>query len=163
MADERTRQGHSKASRSAGIDAQIGDDVALRSPISLYTRAEGSVTSREIATTGDATKRCAKAGILDVGGYARTGTDGQVTIVLTEFFCLKRSEEVQFTYPINLVATPRSREPVYLTSVQSVKLLPESDVVTITIFSWSPNGSPAANISVNWRCFLPAEMATSVD
>jgi hypothetical protein len=111
------------------------------------------VTSREIGTTGDSTKRCRREGALDVGGTSRTDANGTVEIRLTDYIC-QPPTPYEFFRPINFVATPQSRAPVFLTSVQT----PTGGDVAIMVFSWDANGSPLRNVSFDWRCFVPAEV-----
>lgn len=122
-------------------------EVLLREIVGAYSFSDGNVTAREIGTTGNSTKRCGRAGLLDVSGVARTGADGTSKFVLEDFFC--RSEGTTIFHPVNFVATPLSRRPIFLTATRS---LAGPLVVEIEVRTWDAAGSPAANISFDWRC-----------
>jgi hypothetical protein len=100
-------------------------------------------------------KSCSNWTLLDVAGNSSTADDGKRTFLLTDFVCTQNL----FAAPVNLVATPRSEKPCYTTTTFNPVPSPTwpgfySDV-QITVFTWSPNGSPAPNVSVDWRCRLP--------
>jgi hypothetical protein len=74
---------------------------------------------------------------------------------LSQFIC----DANYYSAPVDLVATPRSEKPCYTTT--TLTLIGPADPgtfhdVQITLFTWMPNGSPAPNVSVDWRCRLPA-------
>ena len=82
---------------------------------------------------------------------------------MSDFICGRHGEpasENLFTAPVHLVATPRSDKPCYTTTM--FKLVPNpsfpgfSKDVQITLFTWKDNGSPGPDISVDWRCRVPA-------
>lgn len=56
--------------------------------------------------------------------------------------------------PINLLATARSANPVFVTATHA--LVNPTDIrrsdVEITIHSWDSNGAAAPNVSFHWRC-----------
>lgn len=136
------------------LPAEIGDEVVLRIPVAVTARTltdRASVTSREIGTTGDSTKVCAPRAALDVGGTSRTAANGRVKFRLSDYHCL---EAIVVFNPVNFVATPQSKVPAFLTSVQTLTGSPFDDV-SITVFSWDANGNPMQTVSFDWRCFVP--------
>jgi hypothetical protein len=149
MAKEADLRKHFEAILGQDTAADVLDEgVVVRTDVAAYSSiVDGSVTSREIGTTGDSTKTCRQAGLLDVSGLARTGADGTTKFVLSDFFC--RAEGVAISYPVNFVATPRSRTPVFLTARRS--LTADLDL-EIEVLTWDVTGSPAPNISFDWRC-----------
>ena len=112
----------------------------------------GDVTFERIFFPG---KSCSPMRLLDVAGNSSTAADGKRVFLLSDFLC---STNNSFAAPVNLVATPRSTSPCYATT--TLNLVPNPSApnffsdVQITVLSWSPNGSPAPNISVDWRCRL---------
>jgi hypothetical protein len=66
---------------------------------------------------------------------------------LTNFLC--PANEI-YSLPINVLATPISAKPFFLT-VQH-ELVPNGTDVKITVFAWNANGGPAAGVVFNWRC-----------
>src|SRR5437763_207490 len=93
-------------------------------------------------------KQCYDIPTLDVGGHSATGANGQAIFHLTDFVCL--SGQYQLTVPVNVVATPVSTAPVFVTV--SYQLINNSTDVEITAFTWDANGAPAASIPFDWRC-----------
>lgn len=136
--------------------------VVLRERIASYTTDDGSTTSREIGTTGDSTKACGTADLLDVSGVAHTGEDGTTEFMLSEFFCDFSGRDIlSFRFPANFVATPRSLGPVFVTALAT----PTSDRtdVRVRVATWDASGSPAPNTSFCWRCRVPYEIVIVVD
>ncbi len=154
MSQQEDLKKHFEAILGRELD-EIGepDDVALRERVASYTTDtdDSWTTSRDIGTTGNSTKACGRASLLDVSGIARTGSDGTTEFLLSEFFCRAPS----FGYPINFVATPRSQTPVFLTAWRS--LTGDRTDVRVRVATWDPSGSPAPNTSFDWRCRVPFE------
>jgi hypothetical protein len=135
--------------REFSIDFPGDGGVALREWVGTYTDLEGTLTSRDIDTTGESTKACDKKQILDVSGSARTGSDGKIDFSLSDFFC----GGFEFKHPVNFLATPRSTSPVFLTTLRT--LTSDWKDVKITVNAWDSSGAPAVNISFDWRCRVP--------
>jgi hypothetical protein len=135
------------------LPTDIGDEVLLRDSVGSYTVVEDAlITSRDIDTTGDSSKSCGRISLaFEVKGGSQTAADGTATFSLSDFFCPRT---VTFGHPINFVATPRSRIPVFLTSLQ--RLTASRDDVTVTVFAWDANGDPLGSVAFYWRCFVPA-------
>lgn len=91
--------------------------------------------------------RCTVSRVLDVSGFAQTLENGRNVFKLSDFLC--PAGEV-FSLPINIVATPISRKPFFLTVTHI--LINNGTDVEITVFSWNANGAPAPGIPFNWRC-----------
>jgi hypothetical protein len=137
--------------------------VTLRDFVASYTKHKGSYTSREIGTSGNSTKGCGIADLLDVSGLARTGQDGAAEFLLSDFVCqvCRRNDALRFEFPVNLVATPRSRSAVFLTTLAS-PTADRSDV-KIRATSWNADGSPASNTAFDWRCRVPYHCSAVID
>jgi len=91
--------------------------------------------------------RCTESRVLDVSGFAQTQENGRNVFKLTNFLC--PAGEV-FSLPINIVATPISRKPFFLTVTHT--LINNGTDVEITVFSWNANGAAAPGVPFNWRC-----------
>lgn len=151
MAEKRDIKKHFEAILGRQLDIDLDGEVVIRSPVGVNTfEPDGSITSRDIGTTGASTKACGSARVLDVSGTARIGSDGTAKFVLSDFHCVEGSV---YHHPVNFVATPQSHSPVYLTSVQT--LTSNRRDVTITVHAWDMNGTPAPNASFDWRCCVP--------
>lgn len=94
--------------------------------------------------------RCNPYHLFDVSGVAATGTDGKRVFRLREYACLG---QVSFENPINVVATPLSSDPCFVTVKHA--LLPDWKDVEISVFSWDAKGAAAPNIAFDWRCRVP--------
>ncbi len=130
-----------------GRDVSEQDDgvVLLRDTVAAYSPVQnGSVTSREIGTTGDSTKACGDMRLLDVSGIARTDADGSIEFLLSDYLC----GDWDFRAPVNVVATPLSSSPVYVTINRRII----SRDIRIAVRSWDANGRPVPLVSFDWRC-----------
>src|SRR5689334_15577543 len=94
--------------------------------------------------------RCYDSDALDVSGFSQTGANGQAIFRLTSFLC--RATQT-FILPINVLATPISQQPVFLTVTHV--LVNNGGDVEITVFSWDANGAPAPEVAFDWRCRVP--------
>jgi hypothetical protein len=119
--------------------------INLFQPIASYSTSEGTTTQQNILVGGP--KHCYLTRLLDVGGLASTGSDGKSQFRLTDFLCPAGEK---FFPSVNVVATPLSSTPCFLTVVHS--LLDNGADVEITVFTWDANGAAAPNVSFNWRC-----------
>jgi hypothetical protein len=111
-----------------------------------------------IATTSDSTtvqkhllinrpNRCFGSRAVDVSSFATTSNNGQATFFLKQFLC--PANEI-FSIPINVLATPISEKPFFLTVQQ--ELVNNGADIKITVFAWDANGKPAPGVTFNWRC-----------
>jgi hypothetical protein len=130
-------------------DVQI---INLFTAIGARTDSDGSVTYRHIVLPR---KFCSGARLMDVTGQSVTAGNGAVTFLLSSFIC---ATQLSVLPPVNLVATPVSTRPVYVTT--EYKLVPNPAVpgaftdLEITLMAWSTGGSPAPEVAIDWRCRL---------
>ena len=98
---------------------------------------------------------CRSAHLLDISGLAATDNNGKRVFRLSEFICHSSPPAAnQFQQPINVVATPRSITPCFLTvthSLANTASLNAADV-EIKVFTWAADGAPAPNVTFDWRC-----------
>jgi hypothetical protein len=147
------------------LDEMLGDELpeAELQAIELYRRVasweqtnrpgEGFIT--KISTIIFLPKKCERHHLIDVSGGGSTGSDGKRQFLLTDFICPVVGS---FEQPINIVATPLARIPVFLTILHSLVMDPSNTFgqdVQIQIFTWDANGVAAPNIRFNWRCRVP--------
>jgi hypothetical protein len=134
--------------------------------VASYTRSDlpgkGFITKRNLIANFPP-KRCEPADLLDVSGIATTANDGKSVFRLTDFICLDngltfahpvQGEGLFFAQPINVVATPLSSKPFFLTVLHSLAKDEGGNVVDVEIHasSWDASGTPAPNVSFDWRC-----------
>jgi hypothetical protein len=130
-------------------EAQI---INLFTAIGARTDSDGLVTYRHIILPR---KFCSDARLMDVTGQSVTAGTGAVTFLLSSFIC---ATQLSVLPPVNLVATPVSGRPVYVTT--QYKLVPNPAVpgaftdLEITLMAWSPGGSPEPEVVIDWRCRL---------
>jgi hypothetical protein len=139
----------SKKQIEAILGEKIDDDavqlIQFFQSVALTTKQPGSTTQRhQIANLPN---RCYDNHVLDVSGIATTAANGQSVFRLTNFMC--PAGEV-FRVPVNVVATPFSSKPFFLTVMHTV--INNGADVEIRVFAWKPNGTPAPTVTFNWRC-----------
>lgn len=141
----------------AGGPVQVSPEqvVQFSFPVCAQTyNDDGTVTFERIIVGG---KYCSQLRLLDADGAATTGADGKATFLLSSYLCATANS---FAAPVNLVATPRSTTPCYVTT--SYDLVPYPNPpggfrdLQVTLFAWGPDGKPASNITIDWRCRLVA-------
>jgi len=95
----------------------LHDDRRVASRQILTTDVSGG-----IGTAGSSTKACQRSSLIDVGGVSVTGTNGQVTIHLSDYVCRSGGRDAAryFSMPTIFVASPRSYTPVFMTSRQRI-------------------------------------------
>ena len=142
-------QPDTKKQLEAILGHELGADavqlITLIQPVASSTESEGSVTQRDLIVARP--NRCYSTRLLDVGGFDTTGSNGKSVFRLTDFLC---GVGFWFLQPINVVATPFSSTPFFLTVVHS--LLNNGADVEIRVSTWDANGAAAPNVSFNWRC-----------
>ena len=134
------------------------DVVLLRERLSVQTveREGWEAVSREIGTTGPATKRCGLSAVVDVGGIAFTDQNGVGTFLLSDFLCERHDIIFEFIGPIVFVATAQSDQPIFLTSRQRIVPVSPTNDVEVAVFSWRvPGGRAEPRVSIDWRCVVP--------
>ena len=140
-------------SKKAHIEGLLGEKVAddalaliqIWQDVAIVTSSSSRTVQRN--TTVNRPNRCFENRAMDVSGSATTQANGQVTFNLTNFLC--PANEI-YSLPINVLATPISAKPFFLT-VQH-ELVNNGTDVKITVFAWNANGGPAAGVVFNWRC-----------
>ncbi len=120
--------------------------INLLQSVASSTISDGSTTQKNLIVARP--NHCYQARLLDVSGFAITGSDGKSLFRLTDFLCPAGDE--RFFQPINVVATPLSSTPFFLTIMHS--LFNNGADVEIRVFTWDANGAAAPNVSFNWRC-----------
>ncbi|MFV2044607.1 MAG: hypothetical protein ACC700_15405 [Anaerolineales bacterium] len=149
----------------------IGDmvnEIVTREIIGVYYQTEaGHRTSRDIGTTGDSTKACGDVKVLTIGGVVVTGRDGTTERLLSEFHCASNRAQtsviISILRPFVLVATPRSKKPVFVTTRTSLVQTNNLGDVRMQFSAWSAGGDPAARISVAWHCIAAYEQFFVID
>jgi hypothetical protein len=130
-------------------DVQV---INLITAIGARTDSDGSVTYRHVLLPA---KFCRGVRLMDVTGQAVTAGNGAVTFLVSSFICVTQFSVLP---PMNLVATPFSTQPIYATT--QYKLVPNPAIpgeftdLEITLMAWSPDGSPAPEVVIDWRCRL---------
>ncbi len=127
------------------IDVSAEQLFRLWFPAGSYAYGDGTVTWRSILLPG---KSCYSASLLDASGVSSTGADGKRVFLLSDFVCFP--QVYSLAEPINVVATPRSASPFFLTMTHS--LVNAASDVEITVFTWDANGAAAPNVVFDWRC-----------
>lgn len=144
-----------KADTKKHLEAILGEELSenavqliqLTQSVASTTDSTGMSAKRNLLIEQ---KTCRPSRLLDVNGFAHTGSNGQGVLQLTRFVCLPVSQTLTFVYPITVVATPLSSKPCFLTIIRS--LVNNGADVEIKVFSWNANGAVEPNISFDWRC-----------
>jgi hypothetical protein len=127
-------------------------DVFFPVGSALYEE-NSQVTRYRIILPGGVVKSClTPVTLLDASGRSSTGSDGKGVFLLSKFIC---SSLNSFSEPVFLLATPHVTNPCYTTMTHEI--VPDANNpgfndVQITAYTWGPNGTPAPNISFDWRC-----------
>ena len=121
-------------------------------PIASYNYTTEETFQTSLSSIPILPKSCRALNLFDVSGVAATGDDGKRVFRLSEFACLGE-RVIYFDHPINVVATPLSSAPFFLTVRHA--LLPDLKDVEISVFAWSSDGVAAPNIGFDWRCRVP--------
>ena len=153
MARQRS-QPKSDTDLKKALEAALGEELAVPvlNKLNLFTTVGAFSFQRQDSFTTTQSivvflpKSCTAAALLDVDGFAATGTDGKAVFRLSRFVCLS---SVSIGQPLNIVATPQSNAPAYLTAQHA--LVDNATDVEYTVFSWAPDGSPAPNVFFDWR------------
>jgi hypothetical protein len=131
------------------INVETEQLKSLWYPAAAYDYSDGYINWQHIFLPG---MRCDNARLLDASGASYTDASGRRVFRLSQFVCLPQYRFL--SEPVNLLATPRSKDPYYVTAVHL--LLDESDFlrsdVEIAIFGWDRNGAPAPELPFHWRC-----------
>jgi hypothetical protein len=117
--------------------------------VAASIRTKGSVTQAD--TIIEAPNRCFSINLLDVGGHATTASEGKSVFRLSRFICPPPPPEF-FHVPVNIVATPFSDAPCFLTVRETI--VNHGTDLEITVFAWDAKGKPVADVSFYWRCLV---------
>ena len=120
--------------------------ITLFQAVASSTISDGTTTFRSLIVAFP--NRCVSSKLLDVTGSAASGADGKSRFRLTSFLCPEGN--FRFGFPINVVATPLSTTPSFLTVVHT--LVNNGADVEIEVSTWDAAGTPAPNVSFDWRC-----------
>ena len=131
--------------RDSEVSAEQLIKLKLWFPAGASSYEDGSVTWKSILFPG---KRCNSATLLDASGVSFTGADGTRVFLLSDFVCFPQVNSL--AEPINVVATPRSESPFFLTLTHAL-INADSDV-QISVFTWDAGGAAAPNVAFDWRC-----------
>jgi|SRR6185369_7479149 len=132
------------------LDEHTFDTFQVFQVVASSNTSDASVTRRSFIVARP--NQCSDARVLDVYGLTQTGDDGTTTFRLSSFICLK---QVNYLLPINVVATPLSAAPHFLTVRRSP--LNNGTDVEIQVLTWNANGTPAPNVVFDWRCRVKIE------
>ena len=124
---------------------ETGFQVHLFSDIAISTHTSCSITQKNQVL--NLPNRCFRGRTLDVSGFAKTLADGQNSFRLTEFLCPVSGT---FGSPINILVTPSSAKPCYVTVMH--EFINNGEDVKITFFSWDSQGGPFPDVFFHWRC-----------
>jgi hypothetical protein len=146
LAELKRQVGDLTSQQQSLTDQQI---INLIHPVSAQTVTKGSVMFSGIIVQQ---KFCRDFDLLDATGQVATAGNGRVTFLLSAFIC----SPLNYVPPVNLVATPFSARPAYVTTQYKLVSNPSlpgvfSDL-EITLLAWSPSGSPAPEVVIDWRC-----------
>ena len=145
-----TAKSISKKQVEAILGEKLGDDAVqlmqFVQPVALSTTTSSITTHKHLLIARP--NVCYPNNALDVSGFATTGSNGQSVFRLSNFICLNGGE--RYNNPINVIATPFSSKPFFLTVTHS--LLNDRTDVEIKVFAWDANGTAASSVYFNWRC-----------
>ena len=131
------------------LGEKIGEEalasIQLFQDVAISTDTPGRITQRHLLINRP--NRCFESGVTDVSGFAQTRDNGQFVFRLSSFLC--PAGEI-YSLPINVLATPISAKPFFLTVMHT--LVNNGTDVEITVFSWDANGAAAPGVAFNWRC-----------
>ncbi|HEX5411132.1 MAG TPA: hypothetical protein VFZ27_04655 [Terriglobia bacterium] len=140
---------HLEAAAGREIDIPADRLINLWYPTGVHDYTDGRIAWRSIIALFP--PRCDSATLLDASGASTTGADGKRVFKLSDVVCLPPQRLL--AEPINLLATPRSASPFYVTTEH--QLLNPGDFssdVQLTVHAWDKNGAAAPNVTFDWRC-----------
>ena len=140
-----TKKEHIEGILGEQINAEALPLIQIFQDVAISTETPSRTTQRSLIIARP--NRCTDSRVIDVSGFTQTQANGQVVFRLTSFLC--PAGEI-FSLPINVVATPISPKPFFLTVMHA--LVNNGADVEITVFAWDANGAPAPGVAFNWRC-----------
>jgi hypothetical protein len=109
-------------------------------------------------------RKCSFGNLLDIGGGdLNTSADGTVEFFISDYLCTDFDAGLTYDEPVNIVATPVTVIPCFLTMNYLLIYDPTSNHYTnlrITVSAWDAKGAPAPNVHFHWRCRLPVGVFT---
>jgi hypothetical protein len=147
MANKKTevKQEHIEEILGEKVSPEALPAIQFFQDVAVSTETPGRTTQRSLIVFRP--NRCFTSNAVDISGFTQTQANGQVVFRLSSFLCQVTQN---FTLPINVLATPISQKPVFLTVMHT--LVNNGGDVEITVFAWDANGAPAPNVAFNWRC-----------
>ena len=133
-----------------GRDLNVPADLLIKLwyPAGTYSYNDGYACFRSLFLPFPGRKSCSGANLLDVCGSSSTAADGSLIFQISQVVCFP--EVRVLAEPINVVVTPRSSGPFFVT--QTHALVNGDADVEISVFTWDAAGKPAPNIAFDWRC-----------
>jgi hypothetical protein len=122
--------------------------ISLSYPTGALDSGLGVVQYQYVIVAG---KYCRDVTLIDASGRTMTGAGGNVTFRLSTVVCLPLLLRA-VREPVNLLATVAGPRPFFATT----EYAPLGNDLEITLRAWDPNGQPASEVSVHWRCRLAA-------
>jgi len=101
---------------------------------------------------------CTTPRLLDISVVGSTLASENNVFSINNFLCPTEGALV-YNEPVNVVATPISGHPFFLTVTYSLVHTPPFPFATnlqVTVFAWDANGAPAPNVPIHFRCRVPA-------
>ena len=133
------------------LEAIFGEElvqlIKIVQPVATSTVSVGTITEKSLLAAFPPTQCFTFPQVLDVAGSSATGSNGTKVFRLNDFRC--PSGEI-FTSPVNVVATPVSSTPCYLTVVHS--FVNNGSDVEIKVSTWDAGGAAAPGVVFDWRC-----------
>jgi hypothetical protein len=97
-------------------------------------------------------KNCNEATLLDVSGVSYTLADGKRSFLISDVVCFDPVFPWALAEPVNVIATPRTEKPFFLTRTHALVASQSNNDLQITVFAWDANGNAAPNVVFDWRC-----------
>jgi hypothetical protein len=139
-------QKHLEAIAGHKLSAGAAERIRFVQAVASSTISDnGVITLRDLIVARP--NRCYGTRLLDVSGFATTGSDGKSRFRLTDFICHTGE---RFGPPINVVATPLSSTPCFLTVLHT--LVNNGADVEIEVSTWNADGKAVPTVSFDWRC-----------
>ena len=124
----------------------------------------GHVASRRVfSPTSPLPVSCTTSILLDITGSTTTPPSGNATFLISSFLCNTTGGGfITYGEPVSIVATPASVRPVFLTVSHSfVTTSSNTNELSVNVFAWDPNGTPAPGVQFHWRCRVPIGLQMS--
>lgn len=138
------------------LDQEFFEAAAYRS---IYTLDQALVlkNTRDLVVAPEdgessARRSCDERSAIELDARGVTDEGGKALIRLRDYICQSGERQVA-ERPVTFLATPVSGDqPIFLTC--DIEIAPDSDDVTVAVYSWSPGGERAGRIPFSWRMRL---------